>query len=171
MPGSSSWRALTCAVGLSLSFTLGTCDASAQAVVSQTVTLPPGKLLTVDGVRGRWWPLETAVRLAQDHLEVRELRALQAKHAELVQTLEARIDEKDQHAARLQKAGELSEERANIAEAAIASAERGRAEAEAHAKEEERRARRWYRHPALWFSLGAILTASCTGAAFAAISD
>lgn len=132
--------------------------------------LVPGKLLTVGNERGYWWPLATAEALRAEHLELPQLRTLLATNEELIALLKQRLVEKDTRFKQLQFVCGLSEARALVAEDAISAAMRSENAADKRAREAEESARAWYRHPALWFSAGAVFVAGAAGAGFAALN-
>lgn len=127
------WSVLVCSL-----------PASAQCVV-ETEATPVSTCVVMSraGVRGVWFTLEEADRLRRVHLEVPELR-LQALRLEQLASIET------SRAGQYREAAELRQENVTALEAQLeASLEReARARAESGA---------WYREPALWFALGAVI--------------
>jgi hypothetical protein len=130
--------------------------------------LHPGKLLELDGQRGRWWPIQTALRLANEHERLPKLEAQLRDHEAALATWKERLSVCETRTKEWQHAHGLTEQRAQIAEGAIAQAEKARASAEKERREADARASRWYRSPALWFAVGAVVAAGAVGAGFAA---
>ncbi|MGD9749360.1 MAG: hypothetical protein AB7W59_00030 [Acidimicrobiia bacterium] len=118
--------------------------ASAQCVVEAEAT-PASTCVVMPraGVRGVWFILEEADRLRRAHLEVPELR-LQVERLESLADIEA------SRAGQYREAAELRLENTRALEGQLEEALRREAAARAEAGA-------WYREPALWFTLGAVV--------------
>ncbi len=114
------------------------------------VQLQPGKLFTLEGVRGRWWPLETAMVLAAEHEQYAELTKLHLACETANELLHQRIEEKDSRILNLMTMVDVTKERAEHAESAISHAEKVAAKERARAE----KARVWWKNPGLWFIVG-----------------
>lgn len=151
-----------CSVLLALALFLSHARAEDVVPAAAPTELAPGKMLAVEGVRGRWWPLSTALVLMREHEEIGALRALSAQKGVLAATLEDQLAERDVRIKLLQQADATSQHQAKVATDALDQTAR-KIEHVIQVAEREKEAReRWYRQPAFWFCVGAVATAALT---------
>lgn len=123
--------------------------ASASNASAQCLTLAEARpdstcvVMPREGVRGVWFELAEADRLRRAHLELGELRLQVAAMEQLRVVWATRADQYREAATLRGEAAEVLERQLNEA---LARTEAARADADA-----------WWRQPALWFGLGAVV--------------
>lgn len=144
--------ALVLAAALSMPYAAEACEVSATASPdSECVVMPR------EGVRGVWFRLDVANSLRQLRLEVPELR-LQLDKSERI--VEARDQQVLAYVRAIEEWKSVHSDLLAQNQLLVADARRARNEvAEANASRGA-----WYRHPALWFAAGALVTGAVGGA-------
>ena len=112
---------------------------------------PPRATVTYQGAAGVWFRADTAREMLAD------LEELQPLH-QYIRLLEQRLDLRDEQVDRLHNIVLLTERAEERAVEAMNTAEQARLAA-VHG------ATAWWRHPALWFALGAVVTAGLVATA------
>ena len=113
--------------------------------------------VTHQGQAGLWFHVDVA-RCMAERLSVLPL------YAERVRLLEQSLQLRDERHQLALRQAEIAERGEQVAVAALETAER-------RAREADERASRWYRHPALWFVLGVVVTVGAQVGVYYVTSD
>lgn len=130
----------------------------AAAWLTTAASAQDSKQLTVDGVRGRWFPMETAVLLREEHLVLPHYKELATYAAEQQRVAEGRLAVKTEKLDLCLDDAELLTLAVSELKVSLLDEERLSLHTANELRAERRRARAWYRHPATWFAAGVFVT-------------
>ncbi len=131
-------------------------DLKMVAVRHQSTDAQGSKMLELNGVRGRWFPLDTAGMLLEEHLEVAQLRSLVAASEHMNRVLEDRLSVAADRYAECGRTVELSKTAVKGLSLAVESASLSQRATEDELRNVTKQALSWYRHPILWVSVGIV---------------